>query len=75
MTKVYNALAHNTSTQRCFICGESISHLNNIEELADRPIQEETLGYGFSILHAHIRFMDLVLHIAYRLIFKKWQVR
>lgn len=38
---------------------------------ADVYVNPNTLKYGFSVLHAHIRFMELVLHITYRMEIKK----
>lgn len=35
--------------------------------MIQRNIKPDSLKYGFSILHANIRFMELVLHISYRL--------
>ncbi|XP_031780994.1 uncharacterized protein LOC116416450 [Nasonia vitripennis] len=35
--------------------------------MIERNIKSYSLKYGFSILHANIRFMELVLHISYRL--------
>ena len=39
-----------------------------------KSIREGSLEYGFSVLHAYIRFMEMVLHISYRLEFKTWRV-
>ncbi|XP_058810116.1 uncharacterized protein LOC131675224 [Phymastichus coffea] len=62
---------NNTSSQTCFICKTTISHLNDIETLINMEVDPESLSYGFSILHAHIRFMELVLHISYRLVLEE----
>ncbi|OXU32203.1 hypothetical protein TSAR_007997 [Trichomalopsis sarcophagae] len=46
---VCNAL-NETSSQRCFLCGATILELNKIDS---------ELKYGFSVLHARIRYMEL----------------
>lgn len=43
--------------------------------MIEAPINEAALKNGFSILHAYIRFMELVLHVSYRIELKKWRVR
>ncbi|CAI6370476.1 unnamed protein product [Macrosiphum euphorbiae] len=40
-----------------------------------RPIKMENLEFGISILHGWIRFFECLLHLAYKLPFKKWQAR
>ncbi|XP_043467796.1 uncharacterized protein LOC122502016 [Leptopilina heterotoma] len=50
---------------------------NEGEEATRRGLQrvsENLTQYGFSLLHAYIRFMECVLHISYRLNFEKWRV-
>ena len=42
--------------------------------MMEREIDPKALKYGFSVLHAHICFMELVLHISYRMELKKWKV-
>lgn len=49
--------------------------MNDIESVVRRPINEEALLFGISPLHARIRFYECLLHVAYRLDLKKWQVR
>ncbi|CAH2109276.1 unnamed protein product [Euphydryas editha] len=38
-------------------------------------VNEETLKFGLSILHARIRFFESLLHLAFKLPLKKWQAR
>lgn len=49
--------------------------MNDIESVIQRSVKEEALSFGISPLHARIRFYECLLHIAYRLDLKKWQVR
>ncbi|KAL7288541.1 hypothetical protein TKK_0017283 [Trichogramma kaykai] len=66
-----------TSTATCHVCKSTISQFNNIYDMYCKPIIPESLKYGISILHAHIRFMEMVLHISYRMTDEKegnWQL-
>jgi len=63
-----------TSSQTCYICGVTPKNSNNIDELTKKKIKEDNLKFGLSSLHAWIRFFECLLHIAYRLDFKTWQV-
>lgn len=70
--KVCNALASNNSTQKCYICGATPKTMNQLEV---REVNQETLAWGLSPLHAHIRFMECVLHISYKFEVRKWMAR
>lgn len=49
--------------------------MNNIEKCRKKEnAQEIFYNFGLSTLHAWIRFFECLLHIAYRLEFKQWQV-
>ncbi|KAJ4436046.1 hypothetical protein ANN_18673 [Periplaneta americana] len=69
--KICNVLAR-SSSMKCYICGTKISQMNNLGFLQQ---SEDTSNFvfGLSILHAHIRFFECILHISYRLEFKKWK--
>lgn len=58
---------------KCYICDATISQLNDLEMIKTRPIKSEMFRFGLSILHAHIRFFECILHISYRLDFKQWK--
>ncbi|XP_050498858.1 uncharacterized protein LOC126879708 [Diabrotica virgifera virgifera] len=73
--KVANALAENPSTQSCYICKTKPKDMNNLRAVLKKPCNFSTFQYGLSTLHAHIRFFECILHIAYRLDIKTWQVR
>lgn len=49
--------------------------MNNITEVSKRKVKPDSLKYGLSTLHARIRFMELVLKLAYNMEFKKWSTR
>jgi len=49
--------------------------MNNFNKLSEKVEVVENFKYGLSSLHAWIRFMECILHIAYRLDFCKWSAR
>lgn len=71
--KVCNALASNRATQKCYICRATNKDMNNLEEVQKRKCDEQTFSWGLSPLHAFIRCMECLLHIAYKLEIKKWR--
>jgi len=50
-------------------------HENVIYVVQGQKIDPSTLSFGLSSLHAWIRFFECLIHVAYRLGFKKWQAR
>ena len=64
-----------SSTQSCSICKATPRVMNNLNILQTLPINIDFYQYGISNLHAWIRCMECILHIAYRLEVKKWQMR
>lgn len=61
-----------TSAQRCDICKAVPTEMNNLSLLLTKNIDTDLYKYGLSSLHIWIRFMECILHIAYRLDFKTW---
>lgn len=70
--KIAQAITDTPSSSSCFICGSKPSQMNNLAEISKRSNKEEALKLGMSPLHARIKFMECILHIAYNLSFKKW---
>lgn len=64
-----------TSTAVCDLCKARPKEMNNIELVQKKPVDEDMYKYGLSSLHAWIRAMECLLHIAYRLDIKSWQSR
>lgn len=64
------------------MCKKTISKFNELDDSTDDDSNHEdstdgnleNLEYGFSPLHLHIRLLDVVLHISYKLDFEEWQV-
>lgn len=73
--KVCNAVSSTKSTQRCYLCGATSKHFNNIDQIVKRKVDESLLRFGLSSLHAWIRFFECLLHLSYKLNIGKWQVR
>lgn len=65
----------NTKSQRCYICGLTSIDFNNIEKVFNTQVDISKLNMGLSILHGWIRFFECLLHLSYKLPFKKWQAR
>lgn len=74
--KTLAAVTETSSTQCCCICGATPTEMTNSENLKNEVFapKEGTLDHGMSPLHAYLRVFDCLLHIAYRLQFKKWRV-
>lgn len=71
--KVCNSATHTKSTMRCYICDATTAEFNDLTK--KRPSKKENFKFGLSLLHARIRFFESILHVAYRLTVKKWNVR
>lgn len=73
--KVCQILTGTSSSACCNICGAKPSEMNNMKIIKGRQVNQEAYKYGLSPLHALIRFMECVLHVSYRLGFKKWAAK
>lgn len=70
--KVCNSLTE-TSSQTCYICGATPKTMNKLD--THTSVEPEYYKFGLSPLHAHIRMLECLLHISYKLTVKKWQIR
>ncbi|KMQ83716.1 dna-mediated transposase, partial [Lasius niger] len=73
--KVCQHITGVASSASCTIYGATPAEMNNLEKLSHKPETEKNFRYGLLTLHAWIRFMECILHIAYRLEFQKWSAR
>jgi len=71
---VSNILSDTNSCSKCYICEATPKEMNLVKVFEKSP-KAEHYRFGLSILHSWIRFFECILHIAYRLPLKKWQVR
>lgn len=56
-----------TSTSNCYICDAKPTQMNNFAALKNLTSNTDYYSYGLSTLHCWIRFLECLLHIAYRL--------
>lgn len=71
---VSNILSNTNATSKCIICGASPKEMNT-ENVLNKVPNAENYRFGLSTLHCYIRFFECLLHIAYRLPIKSWQVK
>ena len=74
--KAKNAVTDTASALRCFLCGASSAHFNDIENISTKfPTKEENLAYGgICDLHAWLRGFDAINNLSDKLEVKKWKV-
>lgn len=72
--KTAQSVTETPASSSCFICGVTTSHMNELQSIHNRLINEEATKFGMSPLHARIKFMESILHIAYNLPFKRWRI-
>lgn len=73
--KVCQVLTATSSSSNCTVCGAKPSETNHLEVIWAKEENVDSFQYGLQTLHAWIRFMECILHIAYRLPFKQWACR
>lgn len=73
--KICNAITETTSTQRCYLCGLTSKDFNDMDKVLHVEVNKQRFEFGLSILHAWIRFLESILHLAYKLPLQKWQAR
>lgn len=71
---VSNILSETNSTSKCIVCGATPKEMN-LDLVLNKPPKTENYRFGLSTLHCWIRFFECLIHIAYRLPFKTWQVK
>lgn len=73
--KVINALTDTGSTQTCYLCNAKPTEMNDLSNEKHKRIKTANLQYGLTTMHAWIKFLEYVLHISYKLEFKKTIIR
>lgn len=71
--KVCNAATHTKYSMKCYICNATSKEFNDLNK--KRETIKGNLKFGLSLLHARIRFFESMLHVAYKLPIKKWNVK
>ena len=59
------------STNTCYVYGIFSKDFNNLSLSLEKEIKPEALKFGLSVLHARIRFLESILHLAHKLPNKK----
>lgn len=62
-----------TASSNCNICGAKPSEMNDLNAVRKKPCEEENYQFGISSLHCWIRFLECLLHIAFKLPIKSWK--
>ncbi|CAG7663603.1 unnamed protein product, partial [Allacma fusca] len=75
--KVLSVLNGVASSMCCPICGAKPNDFNNLDNINKDVFQprQGALLHGVSPLHCWIRFFEFLLHLAYRIPFKSWQIK
>lgn len=73
--KVCTYLSEAKSHAACYLCLAKPTEMNNLGTVSLKPVSSDALELGLSTLHARINCMECLLHISYRLDFKKWAAR
>lgn len=70
-----NILTDTLSSQARNVNNATLKDLNDLEKLKNRVCSKDTFKFGISILHAHLRCYEYLLHIAYKLELKQCQAK
>lgn len=73
--KICQVVTGTPSASTCYICKAKPTEMNNLNAIADKHINYESLSFGLSPLHLLINTMECILHIAYRMPLKIWAVK
>ncbi|KAF2902583.1 hypothetical protein ILUMI_03603 [Ignelater luminosus] len=73
--KTVNILTDTSSSRACNVCKATPKGLNDLEKHKNGVWDEATFKYGISVLHAHLRCYEYLLHIACKLELQQWQAR
>lgn len=71
--KIAQTVTDTSSCAVCFICKSKPSEMNNLDQIRNKTVDTEALKVGLSPLHARIKFMECILHIAYNMSFTSWR--
>lgn len=75
--KVLNVLTETPSYQTCPICGATPNDFLSTHDLTSEKFKpkEDHLRYGISPLHCCLRSFEFFVHLGYKKMVKKWQIR
>lgn len=70
--KTAQTVTGTSSAAVCYICKAKPTEMNNLKLVSSKAIDGEAIKMGVSSLHARIKFMECILHIAYNKPFERW---
>ncbi|XP_055697420.1 uncharacterized protein LOC129809645 [Phlebotomus papatasi] len=70
--KVLNIITSTPSNKHCYVCGASTAQFHKFRDIQNLTPIDSHLNFGLSPLHCWIRTFEAILHVAYRLSFKKY---
>lgn len=73
--KICTYLSEAKSNASCYLCLAKPTEMNNLDNVKLKSVSTAALDLGLSSLHARINMMECLLHISYRLDFKKWAAK
>lgn len=73
--KVCTYLSEARSNASCYLCLAKPTEMNRLDAVTSKIVCSDLYEFGLSSLHARINCMECLLHIAYRLDFKRWAAR
>lgn len=73
--KICTAISNTSSCATCPLCLAIPKQMNDLNKVVTREINVNLYNFGVSSLHARIRCMEYLLHVAYNSQFKRWSVR
>lgn len=72
--KIAQTITETSSMAVCCICKAKPSEMNNIERCLNKKMNTDAYKFGLHPLHARIKFMECILHIAYNQNFRSWRI-
>lgn len=71
--KIAQTITETSSMAVCCICQAKPSEMNDLQKCANKVKNEDAYRFGLHPLHARIKFMECILHIAYNKNFQSWR--
>lgn len=72
--KLCNALSDTKSTLKCYLCNATSKEFNNLNTVLQKPVKNDFISFGLSVLHCWIRLFEFFLHLSYKLPIQEWRV-
>lgn len=73
--KVCQVITETNSASNCTVCGATPVEMNDLKKIKAKDENVDSFQYGLQTLHAWIRFMECILHIAYKITIQQWKCK